>query len=118
LAAGQLTPQATQALQETIDQVCASIVHLENKNKRIDDSEIRDDYPKDPAELADLREQLEHLVKVLKLDNPDFAEPLLASLQGKLPNDDFKRIQSQLADFDFRAAIISTQALLKKLHSC
>ncbi|MDP2180010.1 PAS domain-containing protein [Methylicorpusculum sp.] len=115
LAAGQLNPEATQVLQEAIDQVCESIIHWENKNIRIDESQNTADFPKDPAELAELREQLEQLVDALNQDNPDFAEPLLAGLQDKLPSADYERIKNQLADFDFQAAITSTQALIKRL---
>ncbi|MBS3953913.1 MAG: PAS domain S-box protein [Methylomicrobium sp.] len=118
LAAGQLPPEATQVLQEAIDQVCASIIHWENKSTGIDDSQNPAHYPKNPADRAELREHLEQLVDALNQDNPDFAEPLLAELQGKLSNADFKRIKNQLADFNFRAAITSTQELIKQLQPC
>jgi PAS domain S-box-containing protein len=38
LAVGQLNPEATQVLQEAIDQVCASIIDWENKSIRIDEN--------------------------------------------------------------------------------
>lgn len=102
-----------QTLQVAMDQACASINTLQNRHIRCDTAQDSPDFLQNIPETVRL---LQALAAALDEDNPDSAEPLLAELKVKWPPAEIDPIELQLADFDFRAAKISTEQLIAKIQ--
>jgi signal transduction histidine kinase/DNA-binding response OmpR family regulator/HPt (histidine-containing phosphotransfer) domain-containing protein len=59
--------------------------------------------------------QLTELLRALDLDNPDAAEPILASMAKEVPEEMLRGICERVEAFDFRAAEAQVRALAVKL---
>ncbi|MGR8932436.1 MAG: response regulator, partial [Gammaproteobacteria bacterium] len=70
----------------------------------------------DVADRESAVKLLRELLLALDRDNPDEAEPSLIALQSMLPIQMLTPIREQLDSFDFRAAELQTQALIKEIN--
>jgi hypothetical protein len=66
-----------------------------------------------PDELAKL---LNDLFAALDQDNPTVAKPALSKLQNKIPKSLYRDIQSQLEQYNFRAAETLTLAAITNIQ--
>jgi len=102
------------ALQAAIDKIPASIVAWQQSTAVSKPMDLPQSSADSSSSVAHL---LSELLIALEQNNPAMAEPILASLQHKIPDQAFENIQDQLIRFEFRQAAQLTQAALDALPS-